>query len=450
MPAAVLGAEALVNAAPPDDAARAGYTVPPSGTGHGAAVSIRQHERHPPRNRTGAGTRHAGASRGIQRVAADSAPVVSVTRIVAAVAVVALLGAAFAFKMSARMPDFEVYWRAGDRAAAAEPLYRDEDGHYQLKYLPAFAMLAIPAALLPLTAAKAVWFTTSVVLIGVVLVLSLRLLPSYRKRPPLLVTLTLVVMAKFYGHELVVGQVNLLLAVLVLLAVHLADRGRTGGAGLVASLAIVIKPYAVIMLPWFAARGAARTVMAAGVGLALALALPALAYGPGDTVALHQAWWRTVTESTAPNLLNADNVSLAGMYAKWLGPGTIATALTMATALLLIGTALAIFAARQHVAAPAGLEAALLLTLIPLLSPQGWDYVFLLSTPAVMYLVNYERDLPQPLRFAAIAALAAIGLSLYDVMGREAYAQFMALSIITVCYLVVIAALVSLRLRRVA
>ena len=53
------------------------------------------------------------------------------------------------------MPDFEVYWRAGVRALAAEPLYREEDAHFRLKYLPAFAVLCIPAGLLPLTASKA-------------------------------------------------------------------------------------------------------------------------------------------------------------------------------------------------------------------------------------------------------------------------------------------------------
>jgi hypothetical protein len=371
-------------------------------------------------------------------------------RVIASIVALGLLASLFAFRMASKMPDFEVYWRAGQRAAAAEPLYRDEDGHYQLKYLPAFAMLAIPAALLPLMPAKALWFTASVGLIGVVLALSLALLPSQRKRPWLLITLTVLVMAKFYGHELVLGQVNLLLAALVLAAVHLADGRRDIAAGLLTTLAVVIKPYAVIILPWFAARRFGRLVAAAGAGLLGVLALPALAYGPHDAVALHHDWWRTVTASTAPNLLNADNVSLAGMYAKWLGPGRAAAVLTIASAALLLGTTVLLFAARRRVGSPAGLEAGLLLTLIPLLSPQGWDYVFLLSTPAVMYLVNYEGDLPGPLRVATIAALAVIGLSLYDVMGRQAYATFMALSIITVCYLVVVAALVSLRLRRVA
>ena len=91
--------------------------------------------------------------------------------------------AVFAHKVSAKMPDFEVYWHAGSRAAAAEPLYREEDEHFQLKYLPAFAVLAIAAARLPLPVAKALWFGYSVALIPVLLTLSLGLLPAER-RPP--------------------------------------------------------------------------------------------------------------------------------------------------------------------------------------------------------------------------------------------------------------------------
>ena len=60
-----------------------------------------------------------------------------------AAAVLAALAALFAFKTAAKMPDFEVYWRAGARALAAEPLYREEDAHFRLKYLPAFAVLSI-------------------------------------------------------------------------------------------------------------------------------------------------------------------------------------------------------------------------------------------------------------------------------------------------------------------
>jgi hypothetical protein len=366
-----------------------------------------------------------------------------------AVLVMAGTAAVFSPRAVAKMPDLEVYWRSGLRAAAAEPLYPASDEHYQLKYLPAFGVLAIPLARLPLPAAKAAWFIASAALLPVLLALSLALLPSRRKPSWVLVALTVVAMAKFYGHELILGQVNLLFTVVALAAVHCEIGGRRVLAGLLIALAIVIKPYAVIFVPWLLARGSTGGLIGAGFGTLAALAVPAVAYGASGAVSLHHDWWHTVTTSTAPNLLNADNVSLAGMYAKWLGPGRVAAVLTLATAMAVLATA-ALVVLRRGVRSSAGLEAALLLTLIPLLSPQGWDYVFLLSTPAVMILVNHEQDLPAPLRVAALVALGTIAFSLYDVMGREAYAAFMALSVITVCYLVVVGALAALRARRIA
>jgi hypothetical protein len=178
--------------------------------------------------------------------------------------------------------------------------------------------------------------------------------------------------------------------------------------------------------------------------------LPVPAYGLDGTVALHQAWWTTVTGSTAPNLLNQDNVSVAAMFAKWLTPGPLATTLAAVTSLALLAVAAFVFARRRQVPTPEGLESSLLLTLLPLLSPQGWDYVFLVSTPAVILIANEHDRLPGWLRIASAVALATIGLSLFDVLGRERYAAFMALSVITVCFLIVVGALVALRIRKVA
>jgi hypothetical protein len=49
-----------------------------------------------------------------------------------------------------------------------------------------------------------------------------------------------------------------------------------------------------------------------------------------------------------------------------------------------------------------------------------------------------------------IAAVAAIGFSLFDLMGRAAYSAFMRLSIISLCFFVVLGALAMLRLRKIA
>ncbi len=72
-----------------------------------------------------------------------------------------LLGiAAYAVLLLTRgeMVDFEVYRTAAARAIAAQPLFRLDDGHYQYKYFPAFALAMAPFAWLPKALAEAVWF----------------------------------------------------------------------------------------------------------------------------------------------------------------------------------------------------------------------------------------------------------------------------------------------------
>jgi hypothetical protein len=310
-------------------------------------------------------------------------------------------------------------------------------------------VLAIPFGLIPWTGAKALWFAASVGLLAVLVALSLSLVRA-RKPPWLLLAVTIVAMGKFYGHELVLGQVNILFAALIVLALHAMRRSRETCAGFLVVLAVVVKPYAVIFLPWLAARRRLASLAAAAAGILLVLTLPAALYGVNGTIDLHRDWWRTVTDSTAPNLTNADNVSLAAMYAKWIGVGPIASALAALSSVGLLAAAALVFARRRGIDFPEGLEGALLLTLIPMISPQGWDYVFLISTPAIVYLANHHDQLPTWLRLSTGAAVAVIGLSLFDVLGRAGYARFMALSVITVCYLVVVAALGGLRLRKAA
>ena len=214
--------------------------------------------------------------------------------------------------------DFEVYRTAGIRVLAGEGLYRVEDGHWQFKYLPAFAFLIAPLAALPVMAARGVWFFSSIVLVGVLLNRSLRLLPDRRRTGAFLVGLTFLALGKFYVREVGLGQSNLLLAVVVLFAVAAWRAGRDGTAGVLLALATIVKPYAVLFLPYLVARRRTRATALYALTLVLAVLLPALRYGFRGNLALLTGWWDTVTTSTAPNLLVQDNISFAGMFAKWI------------------------------------------------------------------------------------------------------------------------------------
>lgn len=358
--------------------------------------------------------------------------------------------AAFLLNVSDRMADFEVYWHGASRAAAAEPLYRAEDEHYRFKYLPAFAILTIPLSAMPLPTAKVVWFAGSAALLVLLVWFNLRLLPEQRRPTALLALVALVVLGKFFGHELILGQVNLLFGVLAAGAILAMRSGHEAVAGALLALTIAIKPYGVLFLPWLVARQRKTSIVAAGITVAAVGLLPVLIYGPGEALGLHRAWWGTVTETTSPNLLNPDNVSFASMWVKWLGPGTLSTSLAVITAAAAIGAVVLVFLRRRGVGFPEAVEGSLLLMLVPLLSPQGWDYVLLLAASAVVLLANYLDRLPAVMRAATMSAAAIMGLSVFDLLGREVYAAFMKTAAISVCACVLIAAVCSLRLRRVA
>jgi hypothetical protein len=367
----------------------------------------------------------------------------------AAAAVLLGLALAFVLRIQHQMADFEVYWRAGERALAGGALYRAEDGHYQLKYLPAFALAMAPVALLPLAAAKAVWFAGSVASIAILVRLSVTLWPG-RESPRLLAAAVVVVMAKFYLHELTLGQTNALMAVLVMLALGGLGIGRDRRAGLLLALAVLVKPYAIAFLPYlaFRRRWASSVWMLAGVGIALVV--PAVFYGMAGNRQLLADWIGTLRASTAPTLIGQDNVSVWAMYAKWVGPGAMATALAAGTVAVMAMLVAWIARAGAGPRRREYLEVAAILLTLPLASPQGWDYVLLIATPVVVILTATRAVVPLPVRAMGTAALLVMGLSIFDVMGRRAYASFMAMSWITVCALTLLAVLVFLRKTRLA
>ena len=361
---------------------------------------------------------------------------------------ICLAVAAYTSRVRNKMVDFEVYRTAGARAAATEPLYRASDEHYQFKYLPASAFVFVPFAILPVATAKALWFAVSVGVLAALLTLSVRELPSRIVPAPLIVIATIVVLGKFYAHELELGQANLLFGVVAMAALAQLQKRRSVSAGATFGAATLVKPYGLLFLPYLLATRQFRAAIACVAILVLALLGPAIAYGMEGNFDLLQAWWQTVTSSTPENLTNQDNISIAATSIKWLGPGSAADGLTVVTSAALLGLCAAVIAMRRSRAMPEYLEVALLLTTVALLSPQGWDYVLLLSTPAIMLLVDVLPRFSRLLQMTTVTCLAVVGLSIYDVIGRAAYMRFMALSIITVVYGVLIGMIVYVRARQ--
>lgn len=348
------------------------------------------------------------------------------------------------------MVDFAVYRTAGSRVLDAAPLFRADDGHYQFKYFPAFALAMVPFAVVPVEAAKAIWFALSVFLLTWLVRWSVRALPDPRTSSRRLTWLAILLMAKFYAHELNLGQTNILLGVLLIGALAAAQARRPLLAGALVAAGVFVKPYALILVPWLFFAAGLTSLMAFGAIAGLGVLLPAVVYGWQGNLQLIADWYRTVSGTTAPNLLAPENVSLATMWAKWLGPGPDASTLAVITAGGAIALAAAAWVWRRDVRQPAYLEFGVLMLLVPLLSPQGWDYVFLLATPAVVCLVDRFGELGRAWRLVAITGMALMSFTIYDLLGRALYTRLMALSVVSVGALLLVVSLVQVRRQKLA
>jgi hypothetical protein len=346
--------------------------------------------------------------------------------------------------------DFEVYRTAAARALAAQPLFNLDDGHFQYKYLPAFALVMAPFAWLPKAIAEAVWFALSVGMAAWFVRMSVLSVPDRRMADSTLIWLALLLMGKFLVKEMAFGQTNILLGIVLLGAALAARRGRPLAAGVLVGVGVFVKPYALVFVPWLIwVSGAAALAAFTGV-MAVGLLLPAAVYGWAGNLDLLEGWYRIVTTSTAHTLLSHENISFASMWAKWFRPQDaplLLAAASSAVALALAGTAVAV---RRRVRAPEGLEYAAFALLVPLISPQGWDYVLIIALPGYLCLVDRWRDTPWAWRAAFIGGLAVTSFAIFDLMRRPLYTFVMNSGIPTLGALAVLACLLRLRWRALA
>jgi Glycosyltransferase family 87 len=372
-------------------------------------------------------------------------------KILIALTVAVLLCLGYIYRDKVDMNDFEVNYKAGQRIRDGETLYRSTDGHWQFKYLPFSAFLYVPLTLLPLAQAKAVWFGAVLMAALMIFFISSQLIDIKGNSifsPALFAGL---ILARYFFREFQLGQINALITWLLLLAIWLlagrakAPAGAAGGA--LVGLATALKPYAAVFFPYFAIRKKWPALLS-GLGvLGLAVFAPALFYGwKGNLVVLGE--WKSSLAASTPSLLAAqDNISLLAFLMKRTHDRSLSLAIYGVVLAALAGLMLVLVHRGKSVSRPTVLDGFLLLALIPLISPLGWDYTFLSAAPALM-LICRHCDKYRPLwKGVLIVDSLVICLSLYDLMGRERYAAFMASGVITPVFLVFVGYLVYLRIK---
>ncbi len=356
----------------------------------------------------------------------------------------------FFLKIRYNMVDFEVYWKSGKRLTSVQNLYMPEDGHYVLKYIPFFSFLAFPFSFFPLPFSKAIWYFLSVIFVFLFFHFSFKIIPEKKVKTWIILIVSGLTLLKFIARELDLGQTNIFMGTLFLIGLDFLNSKKEFLSGLFLSLSFVLKPYSAISIPYLLLKKKFKTFFYLSFLILLFFILPSIVYGLKGNLRLVNDWLKTILSSTPHLLISNDNVSIMGMFSKWFGIGKLSSTLSIFTiSIIFLAFILSIFKGKI-LKSPEPLEISLILTFIPLLSPQGWDYVFLLSLPSLMILINFYKELPIPLKILIAISFFTIGFSIFDLMGRNAYEKFMEISVITIAYFVIIFSLLYLRMKRIA
>ncbi|HPH43746.1 MAG TPA: glycosyltransferase family 87 protein [Candidatus Aminicenantes bacterium] len=368
---------------------------------------------------------------------------------------VLIAGPVYWFGVRPDMSDFGVCFRAGERLLAGETLYRETDGHLQFKYAPAAAFLFAPLSLLPLEAAKAVWFIIMAACLAGILRIVSRWPAGSERAVRWAAVWTAAVMAKNLGREFQLGQVNLLLLLLMVVMVRENAAGRPGGGGLSVGVSLLFKPYAAIFLPDLVLKRKWAMLAGGAAALAAGLILPAAVYGFAGNAAVLAEWKNTLFASTPGLLLTGDNASLWAFAAKAFKafgfPSTAGPLIIGGLAAAVLGLLYLEMVRRGRAAAIPGsefAEAAALMMLIPMVSPLGWNYNYLYGLPAVFLLSSALPRFRPVERAVLVADFALIGGTLREVLGKTAFRFYTENALILPCFLLLFAMLYAGRRRR--
>ncbi len=357
----------------------------------------------------------------------------------------------YQFFVKKDMTDFGVCYKAGKRIVNGEMLYQVSDGHLQFKYFPASAVIFSVLTLFPFEMAKMLWYFLELTLLFLCLTIAYDLLPEKHKKKGSMVALTFLVLLKFVGREMELGQINILMAFLLIMMVKALVESKEWQAGLLWGFSLIFKPYALVFLPYFILKKKIKAV-ASGIGiLAMGLVLTVFFYGFRQSFFVLKEWQRTLSLSTPSLLDHYDNSSVFAFFLKNLpaDKNELAWILSLCTAILLgIFLLWIMYSGKKlRVTQPEVLESSFLFIMIPFFSPLSWYYNYLYAIPAVVFLMNWMDKFPPAMKYILIANFICIGASLREVLGKGVFRFYTQHSLVVISFLILLFYLFYLRIK---
>ncbi len=359
--------------------------------------------------------------------------------------------AVYIFWIRKDMSDFSVCYQGGKRIVDGETLYRTSDGHLQYKYNPTSAIVFSLFALVPQEVAKFIWYVLELFFLYAIFVFSYDVLPLKLKKKGVVLILSFLVLLKFTAREIELGQVNILILFLLLMVLSFLLKRKDVGAGVLWGISLLFKPYALIFLPYFLLKKRIKLLLTGTLFVLVGLVLPSIFYGLKGNVTVFKEWQQSLSVSTTHLLDAYDNASLHAFFLKIFPSENrdLAWIFILASVSLISAAFLWMMwkGKTESLEKPEVLEFSFLCCLIPLFSPLGWNYNYLYSLLAVVFLLNFIGAFPSGLKYILIINFVVIGASLMEILGEKTFRFYTGYSLVVINYLIVLFFLFYVRLR---
>ncbi len=198
--------------------------------------------------------------------------------------------------------DYEVYYSAANSFINGGQVYGIPYGLSSglYKYSPFALIVFTPFAILPFIVAKIIHFLLLSLCIITGIIISVRLSNKYffendeRRSYNLMLFLTFLPLLPNVYTELHLGNINIILLFIFLMALRALLSGKEINAGLLITLGILIKPHFLVFIPLLLIRKKFRTSATIFAGLAAGTLLPALFTGISNNIFLQRSWMATM------------------------------------------------------------------------------------------------------------------------------------------------------------
>jgi len=340
------------------------------------------------------------------------------------------------------MSDFGVCYQGGERILKGETLYQVSDGHLQYKYSPVSAVFFSLFVLFPYELAKVIWYFLELYFLFMALAISYNILPLKLKKKGSVLVLSFLVLAKFIGREIELGQVNIFITFILIMMLKALLEEKDIKAGLFWGFSLFFKPYALVFLPYFILKKRLKLVGSGFGVIFLGIIFPVFFYGLKQNMVVLKEWYTTLSQSTPQLLAQYDNASIHAFFLKNLPAdnGNLVLIFILC-AVFLIGFSflwMMYLGNRENSLKPEVLESSFLFILIPLISPLAWNYNYLYSLLAVVFLLNFIGRFPKIHRYIIISNMIIIVGSLQEILGKVSFHFYTQHSLVVISYLIIL------------